>query len=865
MRVLTQAKFRVSMECHTKLYYNDKSYAANKRVDSFIKGLAQGGYQVGALARTEMPATHVIKPGSTMMQSVDQTREFLKAGNAVIHNATILYGNLYVRIDILEKVGDTLIINEVKSKTVDPSDPGNFAQKDYINADWKKHLYDVAFQKHVLQSYYPEHAVVTNLVLVDKTKQVGVDGMNQMFRAVNVGEDGIEADIRIAKGANLGESILCTVNVDNLMAIIFEGGHKTAPERFVDIVERVELHYMRDIKMYPVVGGKCTTCEYRIMHQKLPSGMRNGFLECWKEATQLTEKELQDPTVLELWSQNLGTKKDDLILNNKYFLREVEREDIAPRVEKESDLGMSHVDRKMMQVEKVKTGDTTPYVDVDGLREVMENVKFPLHMIDFETTTVAIPFNKGRKPYEPIAFQFSHHVYHRDGRVEHRGEWISTDSGKFPNFDFVRALKKSLDGDNGTIFRYASHENTILNTIYGQLRASDEPDRDLLCAWIKTITTSLKTSNETWTGTRNMVDMFDLVKKYYYHPHTKGSNSIKSVVEAVMSTNTDMQRYYGKRTFQKLTGSRNFDRFALVRKDSDGNVVSPYRRLPSIFEGYDMSDVRVLTVEDHLKDGGAAMTAYGRMQYTDMSEKERTAIRGALLKYCEIDTMSMVLLWEEFLSHVVPNKTIASYKGKIQGSLISGLEKRGYAFKRLSLPSSRDLKIYHLLGEKVTETTTPALKNGTTLKMELYPNYIKLFETTPAGTLLLGQWRLDNMTVKKIIDEIGVIYESYFYTDKEVLSIIDPRYTMVAEKLISDIYPELRVRDLWYDDNKLVLSVGSTDATLRLNIEQDVSMVRCDVFKMGKRGRGYQYVDTVDVTKRSYKRLKRTFRHASTR
>ena len=32
---------------------------------------------------------------------------------------------------------------------------------------------------------------------------------------------------------------------------------------------------------------------------------------------------------------------------------------------------------------------------------------------------VAIPFHEGRRPYEQIAFQFSHHVIREDGSVAH--------------------------------------------------------------------------------------------------------------------------------------------------------------------------------------------------------------------------------------------------------------------------------------------------------------------------------------------------------------------------------------------------------------------------------------------------------------
>ena len=33
----------------------------------------------------------------------------------------------------------------------------------------------------------------------------------------------------------------------------------------------------------------------------------------------------------------------------------------------------------------------------------------------------------------------------------------------FPNFEFIRALQKSLDSNEGSIFRYATHENTIVS------------------------------------------------------------------------------------------------------------------------------------------------------------------------------------------------------------------------------------------------------------------------------------------------------------------------------------------------------------------------------------------------------------------
>ena len=55
---------------------------------------------------------------------------------------------------------------------------------------------------------------------------------------------------------------------------------------------------------------------------------------------------------------------------------------------------------------------------------------------------------------------------------------------------------------------------------------------------------------------------------------------------------------------------------------------------------------------DNIDDGGAALTAYGKIQYTDMTEKEREDISDALKRYCELDTLAMVMIYEHLKSLV---------------------------------------------------------------------------------------------------------------------------------------------------------------------------------------------------------------------
>jgi hypothetical protein len=40
------------------------------------------------------------------------------------------------------------------------------------------------------------------------------------------------------------------------------------------------------------------------------------------------------------------------------------------------------------------------------------------------------------------------------------------------------------------------------------------------------------------------------------------------------------------------------------------------------------------------------MTAYAKMQFTEMSGEERKLVTEGLLRYCELDTFAMVVIYE---------------------------------------------------------------------------------------------------------------------------------------------------------------------------------------------------------------------------
>lgn len=74
------------------------------------------------------------------------------------------------------------------------------------------------------------------------------------------------------------------------------------------------------------------------------------------------------------------------------------------------------------------------------------------------------------------------------------------------------------------------------------------------------------------------------------------------------------------------------------------NLGTAITKLPASNRFMARPKFRAITTK--IANGGAALTAYSRMQFVEMTEAERQQLRSALLKYCELDTLAMVMVYE---------------------------------------------------------------------------------------------------------------------------------------------------------------------------------------------------------------------------
>ena len=656
-RYLTKSRFQLAMQCKTKLFYEGKAEYANQSIDDpFLLSLAEGGFQVGALAKCYFPGGHDVETKKPE-EALRLTSELMQQQNVVIYEAAFLHGSLFVRTDILVKRGKQLELIEVKAKSFDSERDSFLDKKGKVSRDWSEYLYDVAFQMLVLSLALPGYEIKAYLMLADKNARCPADGLNQMFRIIK--DEWGRKHVKVSdslKPEHLVPPILIRVNADECCDQIFQTRMNFSDEdiSFVEFVDRIAVCYEKDEKIVTPPSRVCKGCEFQAKEKDLILGMKSGLRECWKENLGWQDEDFKEQTVLDIWNFR---KKDAMIQDGRIKLSEVTLQDILPKEDKKP--GVSPSQRQWLQVEKYQSGDSSLWIDRENLSKEMGGWIYPLHFIDFETSMAAIPFNKDRHPYEGIAFQFSHHVVRQDGMVEHKGQYLNAQPGVFPNYEFVRALKSELDIDEGTIFRYAAHENTFMNMIRGQLLQDprDIPDRQALCSFIESITNSIGGSRQVWEGQRSMVDMCELVKRYYYNPATRGSNSIKYVLPAMLNSSAWLQEKYRKPMYGSQGGipSLNFRDWNWIEYDAAGNVIDPYKLLPAMFQDLSIKDNELLSEDDEIRNGGAALTAYARMQFEDMSDYERQEIQSALLKYCELDTLAMVMIFEGW-REIVKNK-----------------------------------------------------------------------------------------------------------------------------------------------------------------------------------------------------------------
>jgi hypothetical protein len=121
------------------------------------------------------------------------------------------------------------------------------------------------------------------------------------------------------------------------------------------------------------------------------------------------------------------------------------------------DFPLSEKQRK--QVAAAKSGEIV--VELDKIRKRMDEWEYPLHFLDYETFSYAIPQFDGIRPFQQMCFQYSLHTIARPGADADHFEFLVRDDESNPPLALAKHLKEAFGESIGTVFVwYEAFEKT---------------------------------------------------------------------------------------------------------------------------------------------------------------------------------------------------------------------------------------------------------------------------------------------------------------------------------------------------------------------------------------------------------------------
>ena len=673
LNTLSKSEFKLATDCFRKLYYYKERYPKTTDDNEFMEMLAEGGYMVGALATLLFDKGVDINKDTTYSKDkIENTLKWLSSDkNIVLFEAAFKTADgRNCRVDVLEKIGNNINVLEVKAKSWDskiytltekskkiPSHEEYEVQN--VTTAFKPYLEDVTYQalivQEVLSTEYDVHPF-----LPDKSKSTTIEGLNGLFdiKKLPPTEKGFKGyDVSFTGDVN-------ELKKDNLMyrvdiSSFFEKNKKTVTDRASDMLIYLKEDYndsnLLDKDNKIAIDGKCKKCEFRLKEETTG---KNGYKECWGDLAyvdnhffnltqfgNIFKSDEKKKVLVNLISNKTVTIND--IPNELFYAAEekVKKGEVPPPRE------LSYNGRPYYQ----KT-EKEEFINPE-MANTLSDLEYPLHFIDFETSRMALPYHKGMRPYEVVVYQWSVHTIKEKGKpidtTKWHKEWLNiVDS--FPNFEFVKSLHETIKG-NGTILIWSSYEKSILTEIlnqYGKYKNESNKLSDEIIQWLNEWSTVDLTDFE-MKGNLKVLDMEKLAKQYYFHPYTNGRTSIKPTLPAAMNA---AKSPVIREWLETFTESIN------LYKEENGEIINPYNLLPAlpittinnekIEDGED--DSAVAGSDDYyIKEGGAAMRAYQDMMYgfAKNDDAKKKIIEEGLKKYCQLDTLAMVIIWHHWKTH----------------------------------------------------------------------------------------------------------------------------------------------------------------------------------------------------------------------
>ena len=170
--------------------------------------------------------------------------------------------------------------------------------------------------------------------------------------------------------------------------------------------------------------------------------------------------------------------------------------------------------KQQIQVAAARSGEIV--IDCEEIAKRIASWEYPLHFLDYETFSYAIPQFEGVKPFQQMCFQYSLHTIDSPGaEPRHSGEYLARDGEPNPPLRLAESLKEALSGGIGTVFvwyeAFEKTRNTEMAAMFPEFAVFFQ---------------------EVNAKTVDLMKIF--ADRLYIHPDFKGRSSIKKVLPVLV-------------------------------------------------------------------------------------------------------------------------------------------------------------------------------------------------------------------------------------------------------------------------------------------------------------------------------------------
>jgi hypothetical protein len=519
-----------------------------------------------------------------------ETEGWLRDHQTAICGAVIIHDGLVTRIPILVKDGNRLIIIQIHGKLRKESEKEHFIEisKKRTTAAY---LLKAAYRFEVLKRAYQNNNISVEFCFPSASFRSTVESLNRVSFYHNDNKNDKLDDLNrlfSIVDATSGTMRVCE-SIPELVSHSYFSGRSVA--EVVNEISSIQ---------HPVFAENfrrhegCKWCKYRKM---LDTG--SGCWETFFKNEAITKPERH---VFELAGQGNQLQNK----NGMYYQEQVEIEvgpDSFEMMHKYGGQSITIQQRRNLQILQAK-GKQTPLLWIKPGIKILNELRFPIHFLDFEAATYALPFKRGARPYEPVYFQFSCHTLNLNGELHHNG-WIDLDPEKpDPHLDFVNAISMIPGIYEGTIIQFSPFENQGIKNLINSFRKNS-----MLFERQLNILENIRLGpNRNYR--HRFFDINEFIRSYYYNCFQTEGLGLKQVFESI-------------KKWEKIHGKKyNED-------DPDDKIYHQVQEYDSV-----------------IHDGSAAMNAWIAMKNGLLSPEELRVIPQVLQKYCFLDSILMFCLFK---------------------------------------------------------------------------------------------------------------------------------------------------------------------------------------------------------------------------